>query len=285
MGRYRKILVAVDGSAQSMHALRESLKLAVFEKCWITVVSVALDYNGDLSNTAAIGDLRRALNEPCEQALAAAMEMARGERALIKTVCEQGDPYERIVDLSEAENADLIVMGRSGRGAIEKTLIGSVTARVIGYSQKDVLVVPSNAEVGWKSILLATDGSKYSRAAAARAIDFAQSYNGALTALSVVDVPDEFYAEATDVADAMIMKAKKYAGDVKSEAEAKGVKSEALVREGDSAKAIISVAKDVSADVIVMSSHGRTGLRRLLMGSVTARVIGLAACPVLVVKS
>ncbi len=72
---------------------------------------------------------------------------------------------------------------------------------------------------------------------------------------------------------------------MKSEAEAKGVKSEALVREGDSAKAIISVAKDVSADVIVMSSHGRTGLRRLLMGSVTARVIGLAACPVLVVKS
>jgi nucleotide-binding universal stress UspA family protein len=267
-----------------MHALRETLKLAVFEKCWITVVSVALDYNGDLSTTA-IGDLRRALHEPCELALAAATEMARGERALIKTVCEQGDPYERIVDLSEAENADLIVMGRSGRGSVEKALIGSVTARVIGYSQKDVLVVPSNAEVGWKSILLATDGSKYSRAAAARAIDFAQSYNGTLTALSVVDVPDEFYAEATDVADAMIMKAKKYAGDVKAEAEAKGIKSDALVREGDSAKAIISVAKDVNADVIVMSSHGRTGLRRLLMGSVTARVIGLSSCPVLIVKS
>ena len=284
MGRYRKILVAIDGSAQSMHALRESLKLAVFEKCWITVVSVATDYNGDLSTTA-IGDIRKALTEPCRQALAAAEELARSERALIKTVCEQGDPYERIVDLSDAENADLIVMGRSGKGSVERNLIGSVTSRVIGYSQKDVLVVPSGAEVGWKSILVATDGSRYSKVATTRAIDFARSYKGELTALSVVDVPEEFYAEAPDVADSMIMKAKKYAGDIRDEAESMGVTSRALVREGESAKIIISVAKDVNADVIVMSSHGRTGLRRLLMGSVTAKVIGLASCPVLVVKS
>jgi nucleotide-binding universal stress UspA family protein len=284
VGRYRKILVAVDGSEQSMHALRESLKLAVFEKCWITVVSVAPDYNGDLSTTA-IGNIRKALIEPCEQALAASAEMARSERALIKTVCEQGEPYERIVDLSDAENADLIVMGRSGKGSVERALMGSVTARVIGYSQKDVLVVPSDAEVGWKSILLATDGSRYSGAATARAVDFAQSYNGVLTALSVVDVPDEFYAEAADVADALIVKAKKYAAAAKSEAEAKGVRSEGLVREGDSANIITSMAKDINADVIVMSSHGRTGLRRLLMGSVTAKVIGRSSCPVLVVKS
>ena len=267
-----------------MHALKESLKLAVFEKCWITVVSVAPDYNGDLSTTA-IGDIRRALTEPCRQALAAAENLARSERALIKTVSEQGDPYERIVDLSDAENADLIVMGRSGKGSVERTLIGSVTSRVIGYSQKDVLVVPSGAEVGWKSILVATDGSRYSKAATARATDFAQSYKGELTVLSVVDVPDEFYAEAPDVADAMIIKAKKFAGDVKDEAESMGVKSKALVREGESSEVIISAAKDINADVIVMSSHGRTGLRRLLMGSVTAKVIGLASCPVLVVKS
>jgi len=267
-----------------MHALKESLKLAVFEKCWITVVSVAPDYNGDLSTTA-IGNIRKALSEPSEQALAAADEMARNERALIKTVCEQGEPYERIVDISDAENADLIVMGRSGKGAVEKALMGSVTARVIGYSQKDVLVVPSGAEVGWKSILLATDGSKYSGAAAVRATDFAKSYDGALTALSVVDVPDEFYAEAPDVVEGMIAKAKKYAADAKSKAEANGVRSDALAREGDSANLITSTAKDINADVIVMSSHGRTGLRRLLMGSVTAKVIGRSACPVLVVKS
>ncbi len=267
-----------------MHALRESLKLAVFEKCWITVVSVAPNYDGDLSTTA-IGNMQKALNEPCEQALEAAAEIARSERALIKAVCEQGEPYERIVDLSDAENADLIVMGRSGKGSVERALMGSVTARVIGYSQKDVLVVPSDAEVGWKSILLPTDGSKYSMAATAKAVDFAQSYNGMLTALSVVDVPDEFYAEASDVADELIAKAKKYAGDAEGEAQARGIKAEAIVREGDSAGIITSTAKDNKSDVIVMSSHGKTGLRRLLMGSVTAKVIGRSSCPVLIVKS
>jgi nucleotide-binding universal stress UspA family protein len=48
---------------------------------------------------------------------------------------------------------------------------------------------------------------------------------------------------------------------------------------------ILDVAEDLNADAIVMGSHGRTGLRRLLMGSITEKVIGYASCPVLVVKS
>ena len=174
MGRYRKILVAVDGSDSSTHALRESFKLATNEKSWITVVSVVPPYEGELE-LVGVRDVKTALKQPCEKALSMASDIAKAERALIKTVCEEGEIYERIVDLADAENCDLIVMGRRGMSRLEKTLVGSVTARVIGHSQRDVLVVPDNSPIGWERILIASDGSRYSKAAVAKAIDFAKS--------------------------------------------------------------------------------------------------------------
>ena len=106
-------------------------------------------------------------------------------------------------------------MGRRGTSRFERSLIGSVAARVIGHSGKDVLVVPSDTVIGWKNILLATDGSKYSHVATDKAIDFAKSYGGELMAISIVDVPAEFYAEAPKAVEDMTHKAKEFVADVK----------------------------------------------------------------------
>jgi nucleotide-binding universal stress UspA family protein len=282
--KVKKMLVAIDGSESSMHALKESFKLARNEKSWITVVSVVPEYKGDL-DLVAVGNVMASMRKPCEDALHKAEELAKAEGALIKTVCEEGEPHERIIDLAEAENCELIVMGRRGLSRLERALVGSVTARVIGHSHIDVLVVPSTTEIGWKKILLATDGSKYSKAAAERVIDFAGEYRGELRVVSVVDVPAEFYGEAPDAVEDLIKKAKGYVEDVKRQAEASGIKTETFVREGEAYKAILDLAKEQNANAIVMGSHGRTGLKRLLMGSVTEKVIGYASCPVLVVKS
>ncbi len=284
MGRYRKLLVAVDGSESSMHALRESFRLASNEKSWITVVSVVPPYEGELE-LVGVRDIKKALRQPCERALSIAGDIAKAEGALIKTVCEEGNTYERIVDLAEAENCDLIVMGRTGMSRLQSALVGSVTARVIGHSQRDVLVVPSNSIVGWERILVATDGSKYSKACTAKAIDFAKSYGGQLKVVSVVDVPSEFYAEAPEVLDDMIKKAKNYVDEVKTQAESAGVKTETFVREAEAYQAIIDIAREQQVNTVIMGSHGRTGLKRLLMGSVTEKVIGHSSCPVLVARS
>jgi nucleotide-binding universal stress UspA family protein len=284
MGRYKKLLVAVDGSQSSMHALSESFRLASNEKSWITVVSVVPRYAGDLS-FVAIGNVADSLRKPCEAALSIAQKLADDACALIKTVCEEGEIFERVVDLAEAENCDLIIMGRRGMSRIERTLVGSVTARVIGHSQRDVLVVPSNSSVGWKKILVATDGSKYSKLAVERAIDFAKSYEGELRVVSVVDVPAEFYAEAADAVENMIDKSKGFLEDIKDQAESEGINTKTFAGEGEAYQVITDLATEQNADVIVMGSHGRTGLKRLLMGSVAEKVIGHASCPVLVVKS
>ena len=285
MGKYRKILVAVDGSESSRNALLQAFRLAVDEKCWITVTSVVPPFTGDLDLTGVKGDVRASLAKPCEEALAEAEKLAREERVLIKTVCEEGETYERIVDLADAENCGIIDMGRRGIKKIDRTLVGSVTARVIGHTQRDVLVVPAGATLGWKKVLVATDGSKFSSIAVTRAIDFAAAYGGSLVVVSVVDVPTEFYAEAPQAVDDMIKKAKEYTAAVKQQAENAGVKAETYIGEAEAFEAIIKLAKDEGVNMIVVGSHGRTGLRRLLMGSVTEKVIGHASCPVLVARS
>ncbi len=284
MGKYKKILVAVDGSESGNNALRQAFRLANDEKCWITVTSVVPPYEGDIDLTG-VKDVRKAMAKPCEDALEEARKIAETERALIKTVCEEGETYERIVDLADAENCDVIVVGRRGRRHFERALVGSVTARVIGHTQRDVLVVPNNTVLGWKKILVATDGSKYSAVAVDKAIAFAGSYGGGLVVVSIVDVPTEFYAEAPKAVEDMIKKAKEYTAAVKKQAEAAGVKAETFIGEAEAYQAIVKLAAEQGVNMIAVGSHGRTGLRRLLMGSVTEKVIGHAPCPVLVVKS
>lgn len=281
MAKYKKILVAFDASASSRNALIEAFRLASDEKCWITVVSVAPAYQGDL-DLIAVRDVAAALRKPCEDALREAERMAEQERALIKTVCDEGEPHSRIVDLADAENADIIVMGRRGKRDVDRMMVGSITARVIGHSSRDVLVVPEDGTVGWKKILVSTDGSKYSTAATDRAIAFAASYGGELLVLSVVDVPAEFYAEAPKAVEDLIRQAKQYVRDVQDRAAAAGVEAETFIAEGEAFEAIVKLAREQGVNMIVMGSHGRTGIRRLLMGSVTEKVIGHAPCSVLV---
>ncbi|MBF0558124.1 MAG: universal stress protein [Nitrospirae bacterium] len=283
MGKYRKLLVAIDGSKPSMHALKESFRIAALEKCWIIVCSVVPPYEGDLE-LISIRNIQDIIRQPCEKALAEAISIAKSSGALIRTVCEEGEPYERIIDLAEAENCDLIIMGRTGQHEIDGRFIGNVTSRVIGYSPIDVLVVPNGTSMGWERILIATDGSRYSDAATLKALDFARAYGSALSVVSVVDVPAEFIAEAPDAAEKMFDNARRYVGEVKQLAEAAGIKVDAFVKEGEAFESIVSLAGDNKIDMMIMGSHGRTGLKRLLIGSVAEKVIGHAPCPVLVAR-
>ena len=280
MAKYHHILVAVDGSESSLHALKEAFKLTA---SWITVVAVAPPYEGDLSLVGA-SHMEKLIREPCATALTAAQDLGAAAGAVINTVCEVGEPYERIVARAETALCDLIVMGAKGRSFLERLMVGSVSRRVIGYTDKDVLVVPLGASVGWEKILVATDGSVDSLAAAARALDLAQAYGSKLTVLSVVDFPTRLSGQSQKLVDGLHQAHRKLVVDVTKPALAAQVQAEGIVREGKPYQVIADTARDQKANLIVMGSHGRTGLKRLLMGSVTERVIGHAPCAVLVVK-
>jgi len=137
----------------------------------------------------------------------------------------------------------------------------------------------------YKNIVLAYDGSKFSNKALQEAISLAKSSGGNLLILSIVDITDEFESEAPGLTDKMTGKLLKLAQKALEKAVAAGVKTKVEVHVGDAYEMIAEISKKKKADIIVMGSHGRTGLTRLLMGSVTSRVIGHAPCSVLVVKA
>ncbi len=282
MYKYKKLLVAVDGSASSIHALEESFRLS---KEGTVVVAVAPPFTVDLK-IGAEGEIQKMLKEPCETALTKAGELSKAAGATIVSICAMGLPHERIVDLSEAEGCDLIVMGAKGMLSLEKTLMGDTTAKVIGYSVKDVLVVPEKATLGFGKIMVATDGSEYSRRAMARALDFAESYGSELDVVSIVEIVPEIYSIAPQAVEERIQKAEEYMASLKKQADSRNIKSQGFVR--DSAEpynVITEIAQKEQTGLILMGSHGRTGLSRILMGSTAERVIAHAPCPVLVVKT
>jgi nucleotide-binding universal stress UspA family protein len=281
MARYQNILVAVDGSEESLHALQEALKLA--DSRGLTAVSVAPPYEGDL-RVVGVDRIKSLMREPCDTALNKSQAMAEKAGQAIKTACVIGAPHEGIVDFAESENCDLIVMGAKGHGFLERVLLGSVTRRVIGFTKRDVLVIPPQAEMGWEKLMLATDGSENSQPAGNRALELAQAYGADLKVLSILEAPSRLGGNVREVLAELIKNRESMLAEVRAQAEALGIKTECFTSQGYPARTIVAHAQKEGINLIVMGSHGRTGLTRLLMGSVTERVIGLAPCPVLVVK-
>ena len=170
--------------------------------------------------------------------------------------------------------------------------MGSVTAKVIGHSPCNVLVVPKAAEIRYQKLLVATDGSQYSLAAASEAVGIAKRCGAELLVISVVpsETASPFDIVHTEMQHEMISQKEFHEGeknvnDLLVIAKQEGVSVVGQIVEGRPYEAIVETAREKGIDLIVMGSHGRTGMERLLMGSVTERVVGHADCAVLIVKS
>ncbi|MBI5189256.1 MAG: universal stress protein [Nitrospirae bacterium] len=285
MGKYMKILVAVDGSEFSKSAFRQACRLARENGRTLTAVMAVPALEDQFEVLKHREKAEAVLKELSEKVMASIK--AIGDEEGVKTAVNivDGDAHSAISETAAEGRHDLVVMGRRGKTGIERALMGSVTARVIGHSSADVLVVQKNTALGWKKILVATDGSRHGDAAVDKAIDLAKAYGGELAVVSVVDVNEEIYAEAPEAVEGFVKTSLKAVAAVKEKAEKAGLKAESVVKEGEAYQAIVDAAKELNANLVVMGSHGRTGLKRLLMGSVTEKVIGHIPCPVLVVKS
>ncbi len=138
--------------------------------------------------------------------------------------------------------------------------------------------------MGFEKLLLATDGSESVQAAIQEAINIARVCSSRLFVISVVEVNPEYEALAPQVVEKAEDETREHLDSIKVRAEKEGIPCETLAHQGEEPfQFIVDEAKKKKVDMIVMGSHGRTGLKRLMMGSVTARVIGHAPCKVLVV--
>jgi len=133
-------------------------------------------------------------------------------------------------------------------------------------------------------ILVAVDGSEYSEAALREAINISKACNSKLYAVHVVYRNVEYMAFGPGLEQRMEQEAAKLLEGVKAKATKENVHCETIVRFDDQPyRAIVDEAKARKINLIVMGTHGRTGLEKMLLGSVAQKVIGHAPCSVLVV--
>jgi hypothetical protein len=269
--KLERLVLPTDGSEFSEGAVREAINLA--KTCSSKLFAVAVIETNPEYETIAPQLIEKAEKEAREH-LESVKARALKEGVDCEIIAHQGEePYRYIVEEAEKNKADMIIMGRRGRTGLKRLMMGSEAARTIGHSPCNVLVVPRAAKLEFKNILIAADGSKYSDIAVSEAISIAKRCGSSLIALSVI------YSDVDKkCAEENIKK-------IKGLAEKEGVKVDALIAEGRPFEVVVNTAKNKNADAIVIGSHGRTALARLLMGSVTERVIGTAECAVLVVKA
>ena len=135
-------------------------------------------------------------------------------------------------------------------------------------------------------ILVAVDGSDFSMAAVDQAISLGGICNSQIYLISVVDLYPEQMAVAPTLVEQMSEEVRQHLDQAKKKVDQAKIACETIVRMGGAPhEFIIQEANDKEVDLILMGTHGRTGLKRVLMGSVAQNVIANAPCPVMVVPT
>ena len=201
-----------------------------------------------------------------------------------------------IREYAQEHDIDLIVMGTHGRRGPARMFLGSVTEEVIRQADCPVLTLRRREQAptgeAIEKILVPIDFSDHSRSALSYAREIAALYGSSLQLVHVIEEPvyPYFYAPAGGFSMAQQLddlREKTDAALDKMLQEAKGpeVPYENFVVTGRPAIEITRLAEEQASDMIVIATHGLTGLERLLVGSTAEQVVRLASCPVFSVKS
>ncbi len=264
------LLVCTDGSPASQGATEAAFVLARLWPCRIRWFQV-LECNPGFASQAieSIPEWEKQAREGLE----AMRSRAEAQGLVTEIVVRQGDVVPKAI-LAEAEKypPELIVMGRRGRSELASLLMGSVTARIVGLSSANVLIVPRKSPLTFRRLLVAIDGSPCSEAAWREALSLSRAWVSHLLAVSVAQRDTEL-PEAQEILQ-----------KVQGEADREGVPLDTLIMKGAPADALIRAGQARGSDLLILGSRGRSGLSRLIMGSVAEQVIGQARCPVLIVK-
>jgi hypothetical protein len=267
MGELKSILLCTDCTDYSLAAATEAINFARACGTSLTVIHVVEPSRGSKADNK-INMAQAHMDE--------IRDLAVGQNVECRIVIEQAaDVHKAIVDESKKIRADIIIMGKHGRSVFERLLMGSVTYKVIAHASCKVLVVPKGAEIKGENILLAVDGSNFSATAEAEAINMAASCPFVKTFLVLHAYP---HRDRKKEAETLL-------GEVQTRAGGKGLTPETLAVEDEPYKAIINASFERSTDIIIMGTHGRTGIAKLIIGSTAESVISLSRCAVLVTRT
>ncbi|MDI3341797.1 MAG: universal stress protein [Sphaerobacter sp.] len=211
-----------------------------------------------------------------------------------------GHPAEQIID-SAAEMSDpIIVMTTRGRSGIGRWIYGSVADQVVRAAEVPVLLIrsgmPRRATDTFRRILVPLDGSAYAEAALPVAVQLARAFDAELVLVRVAETsqiyrtltptaPTPIAVETLDEIAAQVRsEARSYLHQVAERLQREGVRVQSEVLEGFPTEQLLAYERDQTVDLVVMATHGRSGVSRLVFGSVAERILRLGQTPVMMVK-
>ncbi|ELY44609.1 universal stress protein [Natronorubrum sulfidifaciens] len=289
------VLLPTDGSDRALAGARRGTELAVATGADVHVLSV-VDTSEAKPDSSALGrdedEAVAAIDADADVAVDAVARMVRETAPALEvtTTAERGTPFRVIDSYVEAADIDLIAMGTKGRTGLERVTLGSVTENVLRTVAVPVCAVPLGAadtplsSTQTETVLLPTDGSDGAAVAVDWGLELATVFDAMVHTLYSVDTsrfpsrtePTELLSTLEDEGRAALEAVRERAVDA-------GVSVMGTVASGPPAKVILNYATENEIDLIVIGTHGRSGMTRHLLGSVTENVVRNADVPVVCV--
>ncbi len=279
----KTILVASDLSARSDRALARAVLLADQHEAKLVVVHVVDEDLPAASANRQVEDAERLLH-----AALAELPEAAGLVSEVRVVV--GEHYQAILAEGETAGADLVIVGQHRKDILLDLFRGSTGERIIRFGNRPVLVVKSPVSHRYVSVIAAVDFSPPSRQAIEVAVKLAPDADVKL--VHAFDIP---FRGLLFGGASLEQLAKKHQQQFQEMVEAQtreflGTLStpvalrQVIAREGGPEETVLAVVAETRSDLLVVGTHGRSGLGRVLLGSVAEAMLARAPCDVLAVR-
>lgn len=294
---YRKILVPLDGSAFAEFALPPAITLARALPAELDLVTVQ-----DPVPTFAFGEWDTNPEEWRQDYLQDVVQRVAGDSGVESgTRIRVGPVEQQLVEDVEESEIDLVVLATHGRGPVSRFWLGSVADAMVRRSPKPVLLVRpeedqepdlSDREL-FDDILVTLDGSDEAETILDHVVALAEIADARIRLLQVVHYPTELvsaYPPHTvqmneEVVEEGKRRATRYLDGVAGDLRERGVEVETRVRvDIHPAQGIVHEVDETGPDLLAMTTHGRGGLSRTLLGSVTDKVVRAVHTPLFIVR-
>ena len=285
-----RIIVPLDGSKLAETALAHARELAEAFGSEIRLVSACPSRDNDHGRM-----IQAYLNERADTLKGE----IRNPVATVRTEILEGDPAERIVDDACREKADLIVVASHGHTGILLWAMGGTAQKIVHDSPVSVLLVRASARAGKNSlpgsfgkILLPLDGLESGESSLPCALEIAEKLNARVTLFGVVEsgrrvhtIGGQDYVHYSEQrVDEMQSELKAYLDRTAEKFVKLGIPVCREIRFGDAAHEIIKYSGRSGTRIVIMSGHNRSGLRKWVFGSVSAKVLHAGKVPLLLVR-
>lgn len=292
------LLVARDFSPVSDRAFQQALDVAACTEATLHVLSADVlhrDVTKEQEGASPADGLDQVRENVKQEGNASAkqVEAVPVEEATRRNV----GPAPAVLTYASEHDIDLIVLGTRGEKGMKRVLVGSVTEEVVRRAERPVLSLRGQADghlperLTIRRILAPLDFSEHSREALFYARELADLYDAQVDVLHVIQ--EELHPlfriggmeSMSDVEPNVEEKALKKVDTFMSETSGPAVKTESHVTSGDTTSEISRFVDECDIDLVILSTHGRTGIERFFLGSVAEKVVRYVESPVLVVKA